>query len=92
MKLGGMQRYTFMYTTFQINMFKLPMVITTQITKFSATSFKWGTVTTEIKDVCQSSHCFKGHYPDMFTALQSVLNFSFVVEINPPQNILGSIK
>ena len=68
------------------------MVITTQITKFSATSFKWGTVTTEIKDGCQSSHCFMGHYPDMFTALQSMLNFSFVVEINAPQNILGKTK
>ena len=55
----------------------------------SATSFKWGTVTTNIEDGCQSSTCFKGHYADMFVALQSVLNFTFKIEVNPPQNILG---
>ena len=55
----------------------------------SATSFKWGTVTTNIEDGCQSFTCFKGHYADMFIALQSILNFTFTIKENPPQNILG---
>ena len=56
---------------------------------FSVTSFKWGTVTTNIEDGCQSFTCFNGYYPDMFIALQSVLNFTFTIEVNAPQNILG---
>ena len=35
------------------------------------------------EDGCSSPKCFKGDFADMFTALQPILNFTFVVKRTP---------
>ena len=56
---------------------------------FSFTFFKCGTVTSSIEDCCQSCTCFKGHYPDLFFAIRSVLNYTFTIDVSPPKDMLG---
>ena len=42
----------------------------------------WGLAQTVVEDGCTSSDCFKGSNADLFTALQPLLNFTFVVTRN----------
>ena len=42
----------------------------------------WPPSQTVVKDGCESSICFKGQEPDVFNALQSVLNFTYTVKHN----------
>ena len=43
----------------------------------------WPPSQTVVENDCTSSKCFKGQYPDVFYAIQSIMNFTFKVLRNP---------
>ena len=46
------------------------------------TSMIYPMYTTYVEDGCSSSECFKGYYSDALHAVQSVLNFTYTVQVN----------